>query len=129
MQHIHRVRVVLIYILILSSIAVGMYYWYFCEVVHQQALSPDGRWKVIVTKRMKRFPEPVVIMLKMIDTHENGTVMFNCAIGSPDCWRDVKIHSYRIEWISNSELTVWGKDNEDSSQSYMKNVKGDWVAR
>lgn len=102
-------------------------YWYFREVEHHRVASPDGQWAVLVTKRMQNIPEPVEVRLKVVRNSGTRQVLFDENIDSPDCWEDVKPDSYRVEWISEHEFRVGGRDANEGFEIRGKFDGRSWV--
>jgi len=114
-------------ILTLGLIVPATRYWYFREVDHHQVTSPDGQWMVLVTKRMESFPEPVEVRLKVIRNSGLRQVVVDEDIDSPDCWEDVKPGSYRVEWISEHEFRIGGRDANEGFEIRAKFDGRTWV--
>jgi hypothetical protein len=85
-------------VLVASMVPFVLYLWYFGEAEHVRIASPDGRWVVVVTKRMERFPEPVEVRLKVVQNWESPRIWLDIEFDEPDIWPDVKPDSYRVAW-------------------------------
>jgi hypothetical protein len=82
---------------------------YYSPEVHTQAVSPDGKWIVLVTKRMEGFVEPVEVRIQVKKNWGTHRIWVDAYLAQLDLWTDAEPDSYRIEWQSDREFLVGGR--------------------
>jgi len=118
----------LVSVFVISGTIITSIYSYYRTYNHAEYLSPKNRWVAVVTKRHKRFPEPVEVRLQVKHNGDRRRVMIDAYLDSPDLWSDVKADSYKVEWKSDDEFLVgirrFSKGGYDWRGEYLNHL---WV--
>jgi hypothetical protein len=82
---------------------------YYSPEVHTQAVSPDGNWMVLVTKRRESFYGLTEVRIQVKQNWETPRIWVDAYLDQLDMWIDAEPDSYRIEWQSDREFLVGGR--------------------
>lgn len=104
-------------------------YWYFRETEHHSVMSPDGRWIVVVTKRMHEFMGEMEVRLKIIENIEGQPERRLEVLDRTDDWADIHKRSYQVRWISKTEFIVGGLYSDEDDEFGWRFNGEEWVVR